>query len=182
MAACRVVGGHGLAVRPGQTWDVVFSESGLSFRQGSDQGGAIPYEEITALEIGGPGETRQGGGFIGGGSGLAGAAEGMLISAALNMLTTRTRINTVICLQTPSAELFLHNSTEPPNAMRMRLSPVFSKLRQQHAASASASASAPAAQPSEESVVDRLAKLADLLDRGLLSMEEFAKLKADLLA
>jgi hypothetical protein len=54
----------------------------------------------------------------------------MLIASALNMLTTRRRIDTVISLQTSSAELFLHNSQEAPDSMRIRLSPVFNILPQ----------------------------------------------------
>jgi hypothetical protein len=179
VADCRVLGGHGLYPSAGQTWDLVFTESGLSFRRGRDQAGAIPYSEITAFEIGGPGATRQEGGFMGGGFGVQGAAEGMLIATALNMLTTRTRVATVICLQTRTAELFFHNGSEPPDVTRIRLSPVFSVLRQQQ--------SAPATPPILDanttggSVVDQLAKLAELLDKGLITPEEFATLKSDLL-
>jgi hypothetical protein len=61
---------------------------------------------VTAVEICGPGARRTGGGFIGGGFDLQGAAEAMLIAAALNMLTTRTTINTVICLQTTGRSSF----------------------------------------------------------------------------
>lgn len=71
---------------------------------------AVPYVNIVAFEIGGPGARKTGGGFFGGGFGGSGAAEGMLVPAALNMLTTRTKVDTVICVQTPEAELFVHNA------------------------------------------------------------------------
>jgi hypothetical protein len=131
---CRMLGGHGFSARVGEVWDLVFAEEALKLRNvGSGEVVEIDYPELTAIEIGGPGGTRSGGGFFGGGFGLAGAAEGMLIATALNMLTTRTSIDTVICLQTQSAELFFHHGETAPDALRIRLSPVFSRLRQQQA-------------------------------------------------
>ena len=111
---------------------------------------------------------------MGGGFGPEGAVTGMLVATALNMLTTSTSISTVICLQTHTAELFLHSSSQTPDQLRWHLSPVFSILRQQTAAGV-------ATQSSEGDVVDRLAKLADLLEKGLITDDEFAALKAGLL-
>jgi hypothetical protein len=159
---------------------LVFTTSALNFRNGSQDAGAVPYPEISAFEIGGPGARRSGGGFAGGGFGVAGAAEGMLIAAALNMMTTHTKIDTVICLQTSDAELFLHNGNEPPDALRMRLSPIFNILRKQASSSHAppAELNAPAA---HGAVVDRLTQLGQLLDRGLITEDEFKQLKAELL-
>ena len=70
--------------------------------------------------------------------------------------------------------MFLHHDELTPAALRMGLSPVFTRLRE----------GSQAAQPvgSQENVVDRLHKLADLLDRGLLTDDEFARLKSELLS
>jgi hypothetical protein len=100
----------------------------------------------------------------------------MLVASALNMLTTRSQIDTVICLQTRSAEQFFHHDQAAPDALRIRLSPVFTALRQ-----VAATPSNPPAQPNADSVVDRLAKLADLRQQGLLTEAEFAQAKAHLL-
>lgn len=99
----------------------------------------------------------------------------MLIASALNMLTTRTRVDTAICLQTRSAELFLQHSTETPDALRIRLSQAFNILRQRVPPESDTTPTG------NEHVVDRLAKLAGMLDRGLLSRQEFDRLKAELL-
>jgi hypothetical protein len=73
------------------------------------------------------------------------------------------------------AELFVHHDSETPDALRMRLSQVFNILR-------SRSSKSTTPEPTEDGhVIDRLAKLADLLDRDLLSRQEFDRLKADLL-
>ena len=180
---CRVLGGHGLGLAKGAVVEIVFWRSALTIRtpasvqlgKTSPQHAEVPYEDVVALEIGGPGAKQTGGGFVGGGFGLEGAAEGMLIASALNLLTTRTKVTTVICLQTPSAELFLQHTTETPDALRIRLSQVFNILRQRVPA---ANDSKPSG---DEHVVDRLAKLADMLDRGLLNREEFDRLKSELL-
>jgi hypothetical protein len=172
---CRVLGGHGLPPQPRETWEFVFLEDGLLMRAPGKYNVTVPYSDVTTIEIGGPGERKSGGGFFGGGFGLAGAAEGILVATALNLLTTKTSIRTVICLQTSNAELFAHNGDLTPDALRMQLSPVFTLLRQRTAASATA--------PGEEltNTVDRLSKLAELLDRGLIDDAEFRRLKSELL-
>ena len=152
---CRVLGGHGLPPQAGESWIVIFKDNELLFVRG-EATAAVPYSEIDALEIGGPGAQRHGGGFMGGGFGIAGAAEGMLVASALNLMTTRTTISTVVCLKTKSAELFLHTSSQTPDALRMRLSPVFTILRQQEGGRS-------ANHGGGGDPVDRLSKLADLL-------------------
>jgi hypothetical protein len=56
----------------------------------------IPYSAIDDLEFSGPGKVTTGGGFIGGGFGLSGAAKGMIAASVLNALTTKTKIHTMI--------------------------------------------------------------------------------------
>jgi hypothetical protein len=167
---CRVLGGHGLPTRTGEALELIFAERELRLRNATLQETTISYDDVTAIEIGGRGATRSGGRFVGGGFGVEGAAEGMLVASALNLLTTRTSIDTVICVQTATAELFLHNSEVTPDSLRMRLSPVLTVLRQRSISAAPTSA--PAVETSADAV-DRLAKLAELLDRGLISREEF---------
>jgi Short C-terminal domain len=164
VAGCRVLGGHGMQIGIGQTCDLVGRSVCRDHRAGDRRAGRA---------------RKQGGGFAGFGFGLQGAAEGILVATALNLLTTKTRTDTVICLQTASAEAFFHNGSEPPDAMRIRLSPVFSVLRQQN--DAARHQLSPGDESPSGSVVDRLSKLADLLDKGLITADEFANLKADLL-
>ena len=168
-----------MAPRVGEFWDLIFLDDELVLRRDTLDGETvtIPYTDITAIEFGGAGETQTGGGFLGGGFGLAGAAEGMLIASALNMLTVRRSVDTVICLQTRSAELFFHDDRTLGDALRIALSPVFSTLRTQ--AGRGTVAESPAA---SDHVVERLTKLADLLERGHLTDQEFQQMKRDLLA
>jgi hypothetical protein len=177
LTRCRVLGGHGLSPQPGESWRLFFRPEELLLRKPGSEDVHVAYQEIVALEIGGPGAQRSGGGFIGGGFGLTGAAEGMLIGAALNMLTTRTTVNTVICLQTGAAELFLHTEEATPDDLRMRLSALFTILRRKEEGR-----SLPGAQAGTADPIDRLAKLAELLEKGLITEEEFAKLKTEVLS
>ena len=52
----------------------------------------VGYDDVTLLDVGGPGETSTGGGFIGGGIG-GGFATGMMAAAIANALTTKTSIH-----------------------------------------------------------------------------------------
>jgi hypothetical protein len=98
----------------------------------------------------------------------------MAIATVLNALSAGTEINTVVRIQTRTGELFFHTSSIAPAALRMELSPVFTQLRGQSRQEG--------ASPPEGDKIERLAKLADLLDRGVINAEEFGKLKADLLS
>jgi Short C-terminal domain len=181
LSQCKVLGGHGLPPRTGEQWDLAFYADELELRTRGSDPVVVAYPDIVALEIGGPGATSSGGGFAGGGFGVQGAAEGMLIATALNLLTTRSRVDTVICLQTQSAELFLHTSRTTPDALRMRLSQVFTALRAQ---APEPMPTAPAVQATAPEVdpVERLHRLSELLEKGLISRDEFDRLKADLLS
>ena len=138
---CRLIGGSGFDIeRPGEgTWDVIFRDDQVLLHQvvrrsAARPTAARPDAEIgwggLAVDIGGAGAMRKGGGFFGGGFGIVGAAAGMLTASALNAMTSSTSIDTVIHLQTPSGELFLHYDRQTPEVLRRTLSPVFTKLRQ----------------------------------------------------
>jgi hypothetical protein len=137
----------------------------------------IPYRDVEAVDIGGPGLVKSGGGFAGGGLGLAGAAEGMAIAAVLNALTTTTRIKTVVHVQAAECELFLLCTNVGPEALRIKLSRALGAIRQARTAITARTDHGPA-----PSVVDQLGKLAAMLENGLLTREEFDRMKATLIA
>jgi hypothetical protein len=118
---------------------------------------------------------KSGGGFVGGGFGAVGALQGMAVAAVLNALTTRTKITTVLRIQSPASELFLLNTQMTPGQLRMHLSRPLGAIR--------AARAVPAAPPgaSISSPVDELTRLASMLEKGLLTREEFDLLKARLL-
>ena len=94
----------------------------------------------------------------------------------LDALTSKSTSDTVLRLQKPSAELYLFHDALAPQALRVALAPVFDRLRQTEAPSTSQVGEA------DDDVIDRLGKLADLLDRGAITHDEFDELKAKLLS
>ncbi len=108
---------------------VTIDPAGFHFA-GEEVSEIIPMDAVTAMEIGGPGKTTRGGGFIGGGFGLEGAATGMLVATALNALTTRTDLLTVISIQAHDAEVWLAYTRAEPAALRVELAPAFVRIRQ----------------------------------------------------
>lgn len=124
---------------------------------------------LVGIEIWGPGRVEEGGGFIGGGFGLEGAVKGMAAAEVLNRLTTRSTINTFLKLQwSDQTEDFLFYDGEPPQDLRVRLSHVFSLLNKEEPG-------APA-----NSLVRDLDAAAALLEKGLLTEQEFTQLKGRL--
>lgn len=136
----------------------------------------IPYRDVEVVDIGGPGLVKSGGDFVGGGFGVAGAVEGMAIATVLNALTTQTKIKTVIRVQATKCELFLLCSYAEREALRIELSKALGAIRQARARINARTDDRPTA-----SVVDQLGKLAAMLENGLLTREEFDRMKATLI-
>jgi hypothetical protein len=165
---------HGTELAVGKTYDLRFLDNRLAVFPCRlvDVLVESSYSDVEAVEIGGPGLIKSGGGFIGGGVGLAGAAEGMAIAAALNALTTRTSIKTVLRIQAASCELFFLHTKLTPEQLRIQLSRPLGAIR---------AAQAVAQQAPHPSPIGELAKLASMLESGLLTRQEFDLLKAKLL-
>jgi|GEM_PF-3449088 len=170
------------AITPGERYDVRFLEDRLAIFacRKADVHVEVPYGQIEHVEIGGPGLIRRGGGFVGGGFGVTGAMEGMAIAAVLNGLTVRTSIQTVVRIQGTGCELFLLYTKATPDQLRIEMSRTLGTIRSARAAEVAGGAQqeARAASPSP---VEELTKLADLLEKGLLTREEFDQMKAELL-
>ena len=169
-------------ITAGERCDVRFGEDRLlvfaSHR--ADVLAEIPYSQVEDIEIGGPGLVKSGGGFSGGGFGLGGAVEGMAIAAVLNAMTTRTSITTIMRIQGTGCELFLLHSRLTPERLRIEMSRTLAAIRGVRAGEAAARP-APEARPVSVSPVEELAKLADMLEKGLLTREEFDLMKAKIL-
>jgi hypothetical protein len=89
----------------------------------------------------------------------------------------------VVRFETDECELFVVGSRTEPDVLRMQLSPALWAIREaREAAGRPGPEDGPATEaPTAASVVDQLAKLASLLESGLLTREEFDRLKAGLL-
>lgn len=178
------LGGYvpGSEILAGQRYDVPFLEDRLLVvvRRRAEMLAEVLYSQVEDVEIGGPGVVKTGGGFVGGGFGATAAIEGMAIAAVLNGLTSRTSIKTVVRIQGTGCELFLLHTRVTPEQLRIELSRPLGAIRSARASDAAGGiqhgAPARSASPVEE-----LAKLADMLEKGLLTREEFDLMKAKLL-
>jgi putative oligomerization/nucleic acid binding protein len=169
-------------IRQGSLYDVLFLEDRLvvSAHRQATMLTEVHYSQVEDVEIGGPGLVKTGGRFVGGGFGGTGAVEGMAIAAVLNALTTRTSVKTIVRIQGSSCELFLLHTSLTPEQLRIAMSRPLAVIRSARATQANGGTQnePPVAALSP---VQELTKLADMLEKGLLTREEFDLMKARLL-
>jgi hypothetical protein len=149
------------------------------------------YPDVETVEVGGPGRIQR---FTAGQQMALGMAFGPETEILPSMTTilprVTTRIKTVVRFQTTRCELFAVVTHIEPDVLRMQLSPALWAIRE--AREPAAQPGAGGGQTTEDgeaqdradepgSIVDQLAKLAGLLESGLLTREEFDRLKAGLL-
>ncbi len=139
----------------------------------------MPYAAQFAIELSGPGRFTTGGGFVGGGVGLEGAAEGMAIAGVLNALTTRTRVESVIAVLSDEYEGFFLCREHGLDELRRLLAPVFLRARRNDVGPVNLeSAHSAWAGPD---LVAELERLAALHQAGALSDDEFIRAKSQAL-
>lgn len=165
-----VVGGSGLGLAPSSVCTLSVRPEALDIMVESPHAASvlIPYREITALELGGG---QKSGGFLGGGFGLQGAAEGMAVASVLNSLTSS--INTMLRIGSTNGEVVLHHGRQSPESIRNVLSPLWIRYE---------AAQRAASTPASEDPVALLQRLGELHGAGVLSDEEFQAKKKELLA
>lgn len=135
------------------------------------------YPDIEAVEVGGPGRVNL---WTSGQQAALGLAFGLEIGMLAGLMT---RVKTVVRFQATRCELFAVDARTEPDVLRMRLSPGLWEIREARKAAGRPGPEddAATAAPTASSVVDQLAKLASMLGSGLLTREEFDRLKAGLL-
>jgi hypothetical protein len=103
----------------------------LSFYSDSFQINETSYkwDQLVGFSVGGPGTFETGGGWIGGGFGIAGAVGGVLASSVLNALTTKTHVQTEFVFVFEDAELNFATDQTTPDQLDMYLSPLRGLIR-----------------------------------------------------
>ncbi|MEV4313449.1 SHOCT domain-containing protein [Actinocrispum sp. NPDC049592] len=157
--------------------------------------GRLNYDTFTNIQITGPGVTQSTNPFADSAGKIIGtairatqtgisdnilnAAESV-ISAGLKAAGTRSVVKTVLSMRTTDSELFfLHTKTEP-GQLRIDLSPVLGRIRE---VLASTAANSPSPQgPDATSIIAQLKDASMLLEQGLLTRDEFDRLKSRLLS
>ncbi len=176
LRSCIYIGGHGLPLEAGTPVTVVLSrERTILLDRSGTRLFEFPTEQLTAVEIGGPGAWQKGGRIVGGGFGALGAAEGMLIAAALNKLTARSGVTTVVELRA-GAEMtaYFQHDIATPAQLSVELSWLLAAVR----ARPQTAAAPPAA---GVDLAAQLRELAQLHAEGVLDADEFAAAKRRIL-
>jgi hypothetical protein len=173
IGTCTYLGGHNLELTVREAYVIAFDGAALVVRDTTGkERQRFALADMVALEFSGPGAHTTGGGFIGGGFGLEGAATGMLAAGVLNALTTQHKVLTIVRMETATAQGFFSHEVHTPEALQIRLSAVLATIK--HAARDAQAAST-------DSTMDRLERLATLNRDGALSEDEFRAAKARLL-
>ena len=170
LAGCTVIGGHSHSIDPGARVTVTFDADHIALAVVGGETTIIPYSDVVTFEIEGRGVVKSGTRLMGGGFGLAGAAAGMLAATAINSLTSKTNIETVINIQADTKAVILFYDQVDPTNLKLQLSPAIARIE---AAKRKAGSS-----PAPSNPVAQLAQLDELHKSGALSSGEFAKAKA----
>lgn len=186
LIGCLVVGGYGFGLRSRTYCNVRFEPGRIEIDCDRPQPAVVPYETVTALELGGQGRRTTGGGFIGGGFGAEGIAEGMAVAGVLNTLTTRTTTESLISLKMREWQLILFFDKATPAELRVELAPAFGRIE----AAARALAPPPPPPPPPPSppapthhdLAGQLGQLASLHRDGAINDDEFEAAKRRVIA
>jgi hypothetical protein len=124
-----VLSSAGISAAAGDRCNEIFGGQTINVATAGGEDQSLSWSDLVGIEILGPGKVTSGGGFFGGGLGLEGAAEGMVIAGVLNALTTRSSIQTVLGLLFRQQELWLMHQILEPLALRIEMAPVFARMR-----------------------------------------------------
>ena len=165
-----VLSGAGWAPPVGRYCAVTVNSSQVTLSWDGGQA-VVSIENLKEIEINGHSSTSSAG-IFGGGFGLQGAAEGMLVAGLINKMTTKTKTWVIAKITglAGNVELFI------PNSNALTANTFF-----RPALDAIATNSAVGKTPSDEGIVAQLERLAALVEKGLLTTEEFQAAKTKLL-
>lgn len=157
----------------------------------------IPYRDVETVEISGPGRvSRPAGEVLAWSLGLAvlGGLLGLVVLGLLGLLlgavifgliaatvaAAAAKTETIVRIRSADADLYFVSSEKLPDALRIELSAPLAAIDKARAAATGAANAMADRDP--DSIPDQLIKLASLVQQGLLTREEFERLKAGLLA
>jgi hypothetical protein len=156
----------------------------------------LRYHDVEAVEVSGSDRSRSPGEPLAVilGAAFVGALIGLIILSVLGLIlgglicgliaavamASSTKTETIVRLRSPDGELFFLNTEKAADAVRIELSGPLTAI--EGARTARQGGSAEPADRAPDSVPEQLGKLASLLADGVLSREEFERLKAKVIA
>lgn len=171
-----VIGGNGFPLIPGDVCSVLAlpDSARIMVEIGGGTAVAIAYADITSLELGG-GKKTSGTTFFGGGFGLQGALEGIAAASILNSLSSKTVINTGFHVGSVNGEAILHHGAFTPELIRRLLSALWTRTDAAKRRATDHNSHGP------RDPIEMLRRLGELRDSRIVTEEEFAAKKAELL-
>jgi Short C-terminal domain len=157
----------------------------------------VPYRDVDGAEVSGPGKVSKPLGEVLVwvlGLALLGAVLGLLVLGGVGLLlgailfgligamagSGSLRVETIVRIRGPQADLYFVNRQKEPDALRIELSAALAAIEAARGTPPD-HAGAPAEPPSG-SIPDQLGKLASLLQDGTITQDEFEHLKARLIS
>ena len=172
-------GGAGVNLKAKRWGRLTVSESGFEvtgmtgkFNRG--------FDDLIDIEIDGQGYYQAGGSMRGFGTTADAAAKAQYQAAIINSFTTRTKVDCHLRLSFENAELNFALDISP-RELAVKLSGVRNWLTNQRYKKTEISSGFQTATSLPFDNIDKIIKLSELVDKGLLSKEEFAVQKAKLL-
>ena len=158
----------------------------------------IPYRDIEAVEVSGPGDVSKPLGELLAlvlGLGLLGALLGVFIFGLLGLLlgavlfgligaligSASSKVETIVRIRSTDADLYFLATEKQPDGLRIDLAPVVAAIDAARAGPRDDAGAAGAADVPSASIPDQLGKLASLLEHGTITRDEFEHLKAKLI-
>lgn len=183
--SCKYLGGAFVPLVDDAVYGLLASENVIDVVVPKSKDQAVlhtfPASPSLTVEFGGPGLVTSGGGWSSWGYGLTATLEGAAIASALNRLTTRQSITSIIAIADDHSEAFFLNNQLTPAQLRRALSPIFVSLRRDARGAGNEAATEPTTLPPDDSLVTKLERLGSLHERGVLDDSEFKTAKAALL-
>ena len=178
-APVKVIEGAGWSPPVGAVGGLVIADGHLEVTY---QGGSahVPFTDLVDVQVEG-GTATSGGGIMGGGFGVEGAAEGILVAGVLNALTTRKKSYAFLTITAKGGWTKLYLEKQNVDEVRRALRPLID-CAAENAELASAPVAPSGSGTGRDDLVEGLERLTKLRDSGALSDEEFATAKASLLS
>lgn len=182
LRACVMLGGYGHDIAPNTRCGVLFASDWVRVTPAGKwpEGGGehrrpleLAYQEITSIEVTGPGYVRSGSRVLGGGIGLEGAALGMAATSLVNSATSRQRIETQLSIAATELQVVLRYTHQTPEALRIALSRPIAQVE------AAARHGTTSGEPGD--ITSQLGRLRDLHSQGALTDDEYTAAKSRLI-
>jgi hypothetical protein len=133
----------------------------------------MPYADVDAVDIGGPGQVKRWSSGQQVGLALAFGLPGAVAGIG------STKIQTIVRVHADDSEIFFLDTRQLADALRIELAMPLKAIHDTHPRH-DASDGKPE-QKTQESIADQLTRLADMLDKGLLTRDEFEHLKSKII-